>query len=123
MAHWEQHGFGQWAIATLHEPEKVIGFGGVAFRKYIEDERLNLGYRFAPEAWGMGYATEVGRAALRCAFDQHGQSDAYAIVRPINAQSIRVLEKLPMKRIGSLDDVPGEPMSLLYWAGNQHPVS
>jgi len=54
MEHWEEKGYGQWVVSTRQSPEYVIGFGGIDARSYTEVERVNLGYRFAPEAWGAG---------------------------------------------------------------------
>jgi [ribosomal protein S5]-alanine N-acetyltransferase len=114
LKHWEERGFGQWAIATRATPEEVIGFGGVAFRLYVDQPALNLGYRLATPAWGQGYATEVADAALRHGHDDLGYLKVNAIVRPVNQPSIRVLEKIGMRRVGQLDDVPGQEPSHLY---------
>ena len=114
IAHWQQYGFGQWAIAVRDAPDTVIGFGGVAYRQYLDEERLNLGYRFAAESWGQGYATELGAAALRLAFEDLAKPEVFALVRPDNLASTRVLEKLGMQRSGDLDDVPGQARSLVY---------
>lgn len=116
MEHWHQNGFGQWAISTFDAPSEVIGFGGVAFRKYLHKDVLNLGYRFSVESWGRGYATELGRAALRHAFSDLRVPQVFAIVRPANQPSIRVLDKLGMILVGTLDDVPGDSHSLMYRA-------
>lgn len=122
LAHWAERGFGQWAVATKEEPRRVIGFGGVAFRKYLEADALNLGYRLAASAWGQGYATELARAALHFALQDLRQPEVFAIVRPINTPSIRVLEKIGMQRIGTLDDVPGQEPSYLYGARREGAV-
>ena len=114
IAHWQQYGFGQWAIAVRDAPDTVIGYGGVAYRLYLDEERLNLGYRFAAESWGQGYATELGAAALKLAFEGLIKPEVFALVRPANLASVRVLEKLGMQRSGDLDDVPGEARSLVY---------
>lgn len=115
-AHWRRYGFGQWAIVARERPGVVIGFGGLAWRNYGGVERLNLGYRFAVEAWGRGYATELGVAALRHAAEDLRESPVYALVRPSNLASIRVLEKIGMQRAGDLDDVPGHARSLVFVA-------
>ena len=112
--HWDRHGFGQWAVSTVAAPDEVIGFGGLAWKLYDETERLNLGYRFAHEAWGHGYATELGRLALGHAFGALNGDEVFGLVRPANTASIHVLEKLGMNRFGDLDDVPGEARSLVY---------
>ncbi|ORC57823.1 GNAT family N-acetyltransferase [Pseudomonas floridensis] len=114
LDHWEEHGFGWWAITTSEAPEHVIGFGGVAYLNYLTERRANLGYRFAVEAWGKGYATRVGRAALDKAFGRLCLPEVFGLVRPDHKASIRVLEKIGMRPIGELDDVPGKPSSLVF---------
>jgi [ribosomal protein S5]-alanine N-acetyltransferase len=112
--YWQRHGFGPWAISTLQEPSKVIGYGGLSFRKYMDHDKINLGYRFGVESWGNGYATEFGRAALRYAFEQLQQPEVIAVARPANTASIRVLEKLGMILAGNLDELPGQSPSLIF---------
>lgn len=114
ISHWRQHGFGQWMISRRDAAEQVIGCGGVWWRGYGDRLRLNLGYRFAVSAWGCGFATELGREALRHAHDDLAKPDVYGLVRPAHAASIRVLEKLQMTRIGTLDDVAGAAPSLVF---------
>jgi RimJ/RimL family protein N-acetyltransferase len=116
LQHWSFHGFGVWAVATVAQPGEVIGFGGVAMRDYGGVPRWNLGYRFAASAWGNGYATELAVVALRMAFHTLGLDQVHALVRPLHAASIRVLEKTGMERDGELDDVPGQAPSLVYSA-------
>ena len=123
MDHWDRLGFGQCAVATRSDPELVIGFGGVAYRNYVDTETLNLGYRLHTAAWGKGYATELGAGVLRHALLDLGKPEVFAIVRPINTPSIHVLEKIGMQRVGSLEDVPGQEPSLLYRAGAIHAVA
>jgi len=116
LRHWEEKGYGQWAIASRDDPQNIIGFGGLSMRMYLDVERLNLGYRFAVSGWGMGYATELSIASLEYGFDELGVKQVFAVVRPAHQASIRVLEKIGMQRIDSLDDVPGQPESLVYLA-------
>jgi RimJ/RimL family protein N-acetyltransferase len=114
IEHWATYGFGWWAIAEKASPDHLIGFGGVGYYSYLGDLRLNLGYRFANEVWGRGYATEAGQFALNFAFTTHGLEHIWAIVRPGHTSSINVLEKVGMHRCGELNDAPGEPPSLIY---------
>lgn len=119
ITHWEQHGFGQWAISSADQPEKIIGYGGLAFKMYGDKDTLNLGYRFGVDSWGNGYATEFATETLRYAFADLNAPDISALVRPLNTPSIRVLEKIGMNKIGILEDesgVPGGRYSLLYRA-------
>ena len=111
---WASQGYGWWVIARREAPEHIIGFGGVGPLNYLTERRINLGYRFAVEAWGQGYATELGRDALAMAFDTLGLPEVFGLVRPDHAASIRVLEKLGMQPFGVLDDVPGKAPSLVF---------
>jgi len=114
--HWQEQGYGWWTIATREAPDEIIGFGGVALMNYLDIERVNLGYRFGVSAWGKGYATELGRAALDYAFNELKLPKVYGLVRPTHEVSIRVLEKIGLQRIDVLDDVPGQAPSLVYVA-------
>lgn len=123
LAHWQVKGYGQWAIATREAPDEVIGFGGIDARKYLHVERLNLGYRFGVKAWGQGYATELSQAALDYGFLELEVPEVYAIVRPQHHASIRVLEKVGMQRIDTLNDVPGQAASLVYRLARDQAIS
>ncbi|MCK1791321.1 GNAT family N-acetyltransferase [Pseudomonas violetae] len=116
IAHWVENGFGQWAITRRDAMDEVIGFGGIALRQYLDVERLNLGYRFASNAWGKGYATELAGTAMAYGFDELQVHDIFALVRPAHLASIRVLEKTGMQLVDTLDDVPGQLPSLVYKA-------
>ena len=123
MAHWDRHGFGSFVVSTLDAPRWVIGFAGVAWREYSDAKVLNLGYRLEPAAWGKGYATELAAQSLQNAFDRLGLRQVFALVRPANTASIRVLEKIGMERVGALEDVSGEVPSFVYRASSQVPAA
>ncbi|AZF42891.1 GCN5-related N-acetyltransferase [Pseudomonas sp. R1-43-08] len=108
---WSALGYGWWSVARREAPEHIIGFGGIAPLNYLTVPRINLGYRFAVEAWGQGYATELGHDALVLAFETLGLPEVFGLVRPEHAASIRVLEKIGMQPFGLLDDVPGQAPS------------
>jgi RimJ/RimL family protein N-acetyltransferase len=44
--------------------------------------------------WGRGFATEAARAALAHAFTAMGKTHVISLIRPENAASIRVAERL-----------------------------
>ncbi|MFP3848655.1 GNAT family N-acetyltransferase [Pseudomonas sp. W5-01] len=116
IEHWQAHGYGWWAIARKDAPEHIIGFGGIGLHDFMGEQRVNLGYRFAVEAWGRGFATEMGLAALEHGFSTLRLDEVLGYVRPTHAASIRVLEKIGMQRCGELDDVPGQAPSLIFRA-------
>jgi len=92
IAHWDEHGFGYWAIERRDQPG-VIGVGGVQLR----DGVLNLYYRFAVEAWGHGFATEMAEAAR--GFARQDGRRLVALIRPDNAPSIKVAERIGLRRV------------------------
>ncbi|MFJ2386612.1 GNAT family N-acetyltransferase [Pseudomonas koreensis] len=114
LQHWEAHGYGWWAISSAQAPEHILGFAGIAAHDYLGQKVINLGYRFAVEAWGHGYATEAAQNALTHAFNHLSLPEVFGLVRPDHTASIRVLEKIGMRRFGELDDVPGKAPSLVF---------
>ena len=83
-------GFGRWGC--VYKPEnKVIGFSGF---KYIPElDEVDLGFRFHPEYWGHGLATESALACIEFGFERLNLKRIVALVLPENMASIRVLEK------------------------------
>lgn len=63
-----------------------------------------LGYWFAREAWGKGYATEASRAILAFGFDQLKLHRIWGKCHERNPASARVMEKLGMSREGTLHE-------------------
>ena len=85
------YGYGRFAC-VWKESGDVIGFSGVKFVPEISD--TELGYRFFPEYWGMGLATEAGRASIEFASADLGLTRLVAMVHPENVASARVVAKL-----------------------------
>ncbi len=61
-----------------------------------------LGYLVVRPAWGRGYATEIAAGLLELGFGPLGVHRCIAHVDPENPASIRVLEKVGMRREGLL---------------------
>ena len=85
------YGYGRFACVWKDSAE-VIGFSGLKYVPEIGD--TELGYRFLPEFWGRGLATEAGRASIEFARADLGLSRLVAMVHPDNLASARVLTKL-----------------------------
>ncbi|HXR70443.1 GNAT family N-acetyltransferase [Actinocrinis sp.] len=98
--HWHEEGFGYWVVRSPQDGQ-VLGFGGV--RPVVQDEDfVNLYYRFRPSAWGKGYATELGRAALALAAKAAPGTPVVALIRPRNEPSIHVAQRLGMRLDGEV---------------------
>ena len=66
--------------------------------KYLSDlNAVDVGYRFMPEYWGNGIATEACIASLDFGFGRLALNEIIGIVMPENTASIRVLEKSGMQ--------------------------
>ncbi|HEU4325364.1 MAG TPA: GNAT family N-acetyltransferase [Roseiflexaceae bacterium] len=61
-----------------------------------------IGYMLRRDVWGRGYGTEVARALLDFGFGDLGLRRICAECHPNNAASVRVLEKVGMRREGLL---------------------
>jgi RimJ/RimL family protein N-acetyltransferase len=95
--HWAQYDFGLWA-ATVTATSRTIGFVGVAHPLWFADlaHEVEIGWRLHPDAWGHGYATEAGRAALDAGRDQLGLTRIIAVIDSGNAASLAVAGRLGM---------------------------
>lgn len=63
--HWYRHGFGVWTVVDPDDPQTLIGFTGVSHRIIRGRPALNLYYRYSPDYWGQGLATEGALEAVR----------------------------------------------------------
>lgn len=103
LGDWAQQGFGYWAVERRDSPGAVVGICGVR-RKELEGQPvLNLAYRFSPQTWGSGYATEAARRALTLAREHIPATPVVAIIHLENASSLRVAERLGMQRDRVID--------------------
>ncbi len=96
-ADFDDIGFGRWAC-VLRGTEEVIGFCGL---KYLSDlNAVDVGFRFLPQHWGRGFATEACIASLEFGFEILKLRQIIGLVLPGNQASIRVLEKSAMRLEG-----------------------
>ncbi|MBT8301112.1 MAG: GNAT family N-acetyltransferase [Maribacter sp.] len=93
IIHYKEYGFGRWAT-ILKSGKQFIGWAGLAYLP--EFDEIDLGYRFLPEYWGLGIATEASRAILNYGFDSLKLKKIVAIAMKENKASIRVMEKAGM---------------------------
>jgi RimJ/RimL family protein N-acetyltransferase len=110
-AGFERHGFGLWALET-REAHELIGFAGLAVPAFDAHftPTVEVGWRLARSAWGQGYATEAGSAALAFGFGQAGLTEIVSFTSAGNARSRAVMERLGMSHDPADDfDHPGLP--------------
>jgi RimJ/RimL family protein N-acetyltransferase len=91
IGHWHLRGYGNWAVVE-RATGRMIGRAGLWNPEGWPG--LEVGWLLARDQWGKGYATEAARAAVHHAFTTLGADHLISIIRPTNAASIRVAEKV-----------------------------
>jgi RimJ/RimL family protein N-acetyltransferase len=91
LGHWQLRGYGLFAVE-----ERRLGLlvGRVGLFNPEGWPGLEVGWLTARPCWGRGYATEAAQAVLRWAFLDLKHPHLISLIRPANAASIRVAEKL-----------------------------
>lgn len=91
---YRKYGYGRW-VTILKERKQFVGWAGLSYLP--EFDEIDLGYRFLPEFWGKGLATEASRAILKYGFEALKLERIIAMAMEENKGSIRVMEKVGMK--------------------------
>ena len=89
-----------WSIKTLYSGE-YIGMAGMT----LSNDKFRIGeifYKFFPEFWGNGYATEVSKKMIGFGFETLNLHRIEAGFATKNTRSKRVLEKSGMVKEGVL---------------------
>jgi RimJ/RimL family protein N-acetyltransferase len=98
LAHIAEHGFGFWS-AERKADGAVIGMAGLLAMSadLPPGPALEVGWRFTPDSWGHGYATEAARAAIAWGFANRPQAgEIVAITARTNLRSQAVMRRLGM---------------------------
>lgn len=97
IGHWALRGYGQWA---LERKEDGVSLGRAGLWNPPGWPGLEVGWMLARHAWGNGYATEAGRAAIEWAWDTLDASQLISVIHPGNTASVRVAERLGLRPLG-----------------------
>lgn len=115
----KRNGFGLCIVEVMdldndddEAPGEVVGFCGLIKRDYLPE--VDVGFAFASEHRGNGYATECASAVLDYARIKLKLKRIAGIVDPRNKASIAVLEKLGLKLKNKIT-IPGETTELSYY--------
>jgi RimJ/RimL family protein N-acetyltransferase len=92
---------GRWAIE--HDGAVI---GGATLLPLAPDDEYEVGWQLHPDAWGNGYATEVGQALARWAFEQ-GIEQVIAVVRPANTRALSLVRRIGMQWVGETEKYHG----------------
>jgi RimJ/RimL family protein N-acetyltransferase len=92
---WGTDGHGLWAVER-RDDGAFLGFTGIARLPWLAAPEI--GWRFAPSAWGRGYATEAARAALEYGFETLGLPEVISVTTVGNLRSQAVMTRIGMTR-------------------------
>jgi ribosomal-protein-alanine N-acetyltransferase len=91
--HWDSHGFGFWLWRERATGEAVAR-GGLFRTSVGGRDEVEVGWAVMAHRWGEGFATELGAASTRVAFERLTLDDVVSFTLPRNRASRRVMEKL-----------------------------
>lgn len=83
----------EWWMGSVCDSETGEVLGDLAVHLTWERRSAEIGYTFATEHWGMGYATEATTALVRYLFEEIGVTRVFGMLHPDNSASAMVLER------------------------------
>ena len=99
---WQLVGFGGWAVVRKSD-DRLVGMTSLfnAWRSLEPEfgEEPEMGWIFAAETHGKGFASEACRAVLDWAESSLEPTPIWAIIAPANAPSLKLAEKLGFERL------------------------
>ena len=88
-----------WDGIILHKADQIV-IGGIGFHGPPDEAgSVEIGYNIIPAYEGQGYATEMTRRVIEWAFQMPGIQMITAECLDDNLGSIRILEKVGMRRL------------------------
>ncbi len=97
--HWQEHGYGWYALEDRQTGEMV---GWCGLNVLDETGETEIKYLLKQSHWGCGLATEAASRCVQDGFDLLGLDEIIGLVHPENSASRHVLEKLGMRYTGAL---------------------
>ncbi|MBY7142784.1 GNAT family N-acetyltransferase [Virgibacillus sp. NKC19-3] len=97
LQNYVSYGSGLW-IVEEKETGEFLGQCGIVLQKVDGTVEMEIGYLFARRAWGKGYATEAAQACKKYGLEELGLKRIISLIDPENAPSIKVAERIGMKR-------------------------
>ena len=95
---WEENGFGLFVVERL-EDGRFLGVTGLSEPTFLPEimPAVEIGWRFARQSWGNGYASEAALAALDFGLVKLGIPEIVSIHQVDNHASGRIMQKLGMR--------------------------
>ncbi|KXK58680.1 GNAT family acetyltransferase [Micromonospora rosaria] len=110
LAHYRRPpGLGWWAAE--HRDDGAF-LGWFEFRPLRDGDprEVELGYRLRRAAWGVGHATEGGRALVERGFTEWGVQRVTAVTMAVNTASRRVMRRCGLRHVRTVHQHWAEPI-------------
>lgn len=103
---WAELGYGRMALLDRASGEFL---GRTGLKRWPQFEETEVGWALRPEARGKGLATEAAQAVLEWTFERFELPYVTAMIRPDNAPSLAVAERLGLSPVRE-DELLGVPV-------------
>jgi RimJ/RimL family protein N-acetyltransferase len=111
LEHQARYGYGLFSV--IHKTDStLIGDCGLEHREVEGAAELELGYDIRSTYWSRDLATEAAAAVRDHAFQSLDRPRLISLIRPGNAASMRVAEKIGMRRTAEI--LQGETRYWIY---------
>jgi ribosomal-protein-alanine N-acetyltransferase len=96
-AHFDEHGFGLWAVEVI-ETGEFVGFTGLSVPRFEAHftPAVEVGWRLRRSAWGRGLASEAARRVLEYWFQDLSRPEIVSFTAVGNVRSRAVMTRLGM---------------------------
>ena len=121
LGHWALLGFGYWGVEEKSSGQYIGEMGFADLHRDIQPSVRGLpemGWIFAPQVHGRGYATEAVRAALTWGKSHFHSMQPVCIISPGNVASILVAEKCGFREL-QRTTYRGDPVILFRRDGGE----
>jgi RimJ/RimL family protein N-acetyltransferase len=84
------------AAVVLRANGELMGWAGLSIPCFLPEvlPAVEVGWRLGQQFWGLGYATEAGRAWVNHGFEDHGLEEILSIYQAENVASAAVMSRL-----------------------------
>ncbi|WP_030980945.1 GNAT family N-acetyltransferase [Streptomyces sp. NRRL WC-3703] len=95
---WDEEGFGLFAVELLASGE-LAGCTGLSVPEFLPQvlPAVAISWRFGPQFWGQGYASEAAHATLEFALQDRGLDRVISISQVGDDASENIMRKLGME--------------------------
>lgn len=102
---YDKYGIGRWAVIDP-KTEKFMGWTGLKNETLLTngfDNYIDLGFRFHPDYWGQGLATETGKISVEYGFQKMGYKEICGAAHVENIGSNKALQKCGLKFVNEFE--------------------